>query len=144
MLEILQEQASLQNLQQAITWGFFTALLSLFLDFCFRESNIFEGWLDFWADRWLRKNKPEILEFVKEKTDEDIKLLTLEKWDSVREYKHDHVEWFWWKPLGGCVVCMNVWISFFFILFFPATVLGYLFYVLFSNFLVRFFHERVL
>lgn len=145
MLELQQQAFSdIHALACLATWSVFTALLSLFLDFTFREKNIFEGWLNFWANRWLSKNKPAVIFYAESKTDDEIKVLTSGEHDTVREYKHDKVEWFWWKPLGGCVVCMNVWISFFFMLFFGASLFEYLFYILLSNFLVRFFHEKLL
>lgn len=124
-----------------------SALLSLFLDFTFRAKNIFEKWLDFWADRWLEKHKPIVLKFVEGKTDEDIVIATEGKDETVREYKHERVDWFWFKPLGGCVVCMNVWISFvlcaIWLVFGCLAWWGVLPVVLLSNFVVRFFQEKI-
>lgn len=134
----------LQSIPPVAMWSVFTAFLSLFLNFTFREGNIFQGWLDFWADWWLRKNKPYEINYTEGKTDDEIKLLTNGEHETVREYKHDKVDWWWWKPIGGCVVCHNVWVSFCFIPFFSVSILEYLFYILISNFIVRFFHERLL
>lgn len=98
-----------------------STLLSLFLDFCFREGNIFEGWLDFLADLHLPKEAMNIDD---------------------REDRFKLVDWFWFKPLGGCVVCMNVWISFITCaLFFWDW--RFIIVVLLSNFLVRFFQEKI-
>lgn len=132
------------------------ALISLFLDFTFRKGNIFATWLDFLADSWLEKHKPIVLRFVEGKTDKDILLATDGKDESVREYKHERVDWFWFKPLGGCVVCMNVWISFIMCAFFfrsmeldlgvnsfVETICGALIFILLSNFIVRFFQEKI-
>lgn len=102
----------------------FSAVLSLFLEFCFREGHIFEGWLNFWAKRHLPEDVWE---------DEKID----------REDKLELVTWFWFKPLGGCVVCMNVWISFILCLLFHPE-LTFLSVVLLSSFLVRFFHKKIL
>lgn len=114
-----------------------SALLSMFLDFTFREGNIFEGWLDFLADLHLPED-------VKEALDND------------REERFKMVDWFWFKPLGGCVICMNVWISFAICACFVRridldlgvhvvfeTLAGALLMVLLSNFLVRFFQEKI-
>ena len=79
------------------------AMLSLFLEFCFWEGNIFHPYYAF-----------------------------------IEKHLHDK---FWFKPLGGCVVCMNVWLC---LLSFPfvAVLLGvswwfYLPYILFSNTVLR-------
>lgn len=111
------------------------ALISLFLDFTFREGNIFAGWLDFLADLHI----------------------PADAMDLEREDRFELVEWFWFKPLGGCVVCMNVWISFAICACFfqrlelnlgvnavIETIAGALLMVLLSNFLVRFFQEKII
>lgn len=113
-----------------------SALLSMFLDFTFREGNIFEGWLDFLADLHLPED--------------------VEQADIEREDRFKMVDWFWFKPLGGCVVCMNVWISFILcVLFYQRVpvelgiyglfefIAGVLLVVLLSNFIVRFFQEKI-
>lgn len=131
------------HLPGIIIWSSFTALLSLFFDFCFKENNIFEGWLNFWAKWWLGKNNPDILREAKQKTDETIYIQTEGKQETVREWVFSKVEWFWFKPLGGCVVCMNVWISFAF-LFTQSNFISMLAMVLLSNFLVRFANGKLL
>lgn len=121
-----------------------SALLSLFLEFCFREGNIFAGWMPFLADRWLKRKNPKVLEELSKKTNTDIQVETEGDYQTVREYKLSLVKWWWFKPLGYCVVCMNVWITLIInqIYFLPLMELG--FAVLLSNFLVRYFYERIL
>lgn len=118
-----------------------SALLSLFMEFCFREGNIFAGWLDFIANKRLDK---ETLNKLSNKTNTDIQAETEGDYQTVREYKLSLVKWWWFKPLGYCVVCMNVWITLIInqIYFLPLMELG--FAVLLSNFLVRYFYERIL
>lgn len=125
-------------------WASFTALLSLFLDKCFQEGNIFEGWLDFWAKKWLNENDPGILLEYYGVTNEQVHLKTAGKYDTVREYLFDNVKWFWFKPIGYCVICMNVWISFLFIPLVNVNFISIFFYVLFSNFIVRVTKERLI
>lgn len=99
-----------------------SALLSLFIEFCFREGNIFGGWLDFLADMHLP---------------EDVMNADLD-----REDRFEMVDWFWFKPLGGCVVCMNVWISFALCAVFYWDW-KFILVVLLSSFIVRFFQEKI-
>lgn len=73
-----------------------SALLSLFLDFCFREGHIFEKWLDMWADFFLE------MEGKKIKYPKDV---------NKRDYKFSQVQSKWFKPLGYCIVCTNFYIS---------------------------------
>lgn len=115
-----------------------SALLSMFLDFCFREDNIFEGWLEFLYEQSVPGKVRECL------ASED------------REDRFKHITWFWFKPLGGCVICMNVWISFALCACFYKrlplelgvngvieTLAGALLMVLLSSFIVRFFQEKI-
>lgn len=114
-----------------------SALISMFLEFTFREGNIFSDWLDFLADLHLPVD-------VKEALNND------------RDDRFNMVDWFWFKPLGGCVVCMNVWISFILCVVFYRRVAvelsmyglfefiaGALLVVLLSNFIVRFFQDKI-
>lgn len=110
-----------------------SALHSLFLDFCFREGNIFDGWLEFWYRQSVPGKIREQLDSQK---------------DVTREDRFEHINWFWFKPLGGCVVCMNVWISFavcaIWIFFGALYLCEVLPIVLLSSFIVRYFHEKIL
>lgn len=99
-----------------------SALLSLFLDFCFREGNIFAGWIDFLIDAELPESVTK---------------------DLTRDEKEDMIFAWWYKPLGGCVVCLNVWISLGLCLFFYHDW-KLILVVLVSSFLVRLLHERLL
>jgi|TARA_R100000479_G_scaffold84485_1_gene40934 uncharacterized membrane protein YeaQ/YmgE (transglycosylase-associated protein family) len=62
----------------ALLFGIIAALLSFFLDFAFREGNIFAFWIRFLNRHFYDKSKT--LSFL-------------------------------YKPLGGCSLCLNQWIS---------------------------------
>lgn len=99
-----------------------SALISLFLDFCFREGNILGWWIDFLID---------------------VELPHLTNSGIEREDKEKLVYSWWYKPLGGCVVCMNVWVSLSLCLFtFHDWRLVVV--ILLSSFLVRFFQDKIL
>jgi len=126
----------------------FTFLFTLFLEFCFREGHIFEGWLEFWAVRWYKKEAPEILDSY---LDMSLKEVEEMGYETRRELILDNVDWFWFKPLGHCPPCLNIWIS---ILTAPVALyysqpVGLLEVIiiftlaLFSNFLTRFFLDRI-
>lgn len=115
-----------------------SALLSMFLDFCFREDNIFGGWLEF----LYSQSVPGLLRQQMQNFDREDRFKAITDW--------------WFKPLGGCVICMNVWISFcicgcFYkrialdlgVSVFIETIAGVLLVVLLSNFIVRFFQEKI-
>lgn len=114
-----------------------TAFLSLFLDLCFREGMIFEGWLNFIADRWLKENKVLIIP----KTDEEALEASDGEYETIREYRFSKVKWWWFKPLGYCVICMNVWISFIYLTlsgqFMLLSISELLYSIVLSNLLVR-------
>lgn len=77
--------------------AFVNSCLSFFLDFCFSEGNIFEKWRPFIAKQLLKDKYSEAeLEF---KSRDEITDLAADKT-------------FWYKPLGGCVFCMNTWLGF--------------------------------
>jgi hypothetical protein len=135
--------------------SFFIASFSLFLDFCFREGNIFDGWLIFWAKRWMRREMPELLQEYGEMSDEEFESLKMADFDSKWEYLFSHVDWFWFKPLGDCVVCANVWHSFLLApLLLMATngvsscfgcpLFDTFVVILTSNLIVRILHQRIL
>lgn len=63
----------------SIICGLFAAFASFFLDFTFREGNIFAFWLRF-LNRFFFENKKNPFRFL-------------------------------YKPLGGCTICMNQYIS---------------------------------
>lgn len=143
MLNITEQFSLANHVPDILIWSVFTALLSLLLDFCFRAKNIFHGWLEFWAEWWLDKNKPDLVIELSNKTDEQIEIETNGKYETLREYAFSKVEWFWFKPLGGCIVCMNPWISFAFILS-QTNFISMLAFVILSNFLTRFANDKLL
>lgn len=115
----------IQQWQEIVALSILSASLSLFLDFCLREGNIFSGWLEYWAERWLVKNNKFHAKRHKD-----------------RELMLSDCKWWWLKPLGYCVVCSNVWLSAFIgLLLCP---LGVLPIILLSNFLVRYFYNELL
>ena len=65
-----------------------SAAFSYFLDFCFEDGNIFGGWLIF-LERKLRR-------FGRKRKGEPYRTIS-------------GVESWFYKPLGGCVVCSGVW-----------------------------------
>lgn len=99
-----------------------SALISLFLDFCFREGNILGWWLDLLID----------LEHSMDVTD-----------GLTREQKEELPLSWWYKPLGGCIVCLNAWVSLSLCLFFYHDI-KFLIVILLSSFFVRLFHDRLL
>lgn len=141
-MQLMSQLTQTEFIIPIVFWAVFTALLSLFIEFCLRERMIFGKWLEWIADWWLINNNPDIVARATELTDKE--LLEKGEYDSVRNYKFDHVKWFWFKPLGACVVCMNVWIALPFALLLNVNILGQVFMILLSNFLVRLFHNRIL
>ena len=109
----------------SISFGFgisLSVLLTLFLEFCFRDGNIFELWLPFWARLELRlKRKPIKDEY---------------------EWLMDNT-WFT-KPLGSCVVCMGFWISLFVLAPFIKEPVVYIFGILLSSFLIRLVYNYII
>lgn len=124
-------------------WALFTACLSLFLDKCFQEGMIFSGWLEFWGYWWLKENKWEFFDATIVYTDDETKLHTSGRYDTTREWLFSEVRWFWFKPLGYCVVCMNVWINFFWLFFSGLDLFSCLFSLVISNLLVRYLKEKL-
>ena len=115
----------IQQWQEIVALSILSASLSLFLDFCFREGNIFSGWLEFWARWWLKRNG---LYKVKRHNDRELLLADC--------------KWWWFKPLGYCIVCSNVWVSVGVALILcPVCILPV---ILLSNFLVRYFYNELL
>jgi hypothetical protein len=98
---------------EALFLSIVSALATFFLEFCFREGNIFAGWIRF-LNRYFYENEKNPFRFL-------------------------------YKPLGGCALCMNIWLTtFFFFAFFFAfgssiSFLWYLLPVLFISHLILFF-----
>lgn len=123
---------------QIIELSVLSSTLSLFLDFCYRDGNILGWWLESLAKFFIGKpNDPG-----KDKIEAD-GFLDYRDWWFDKANKS-----FWFKPLGSCVVCANVWHSALLCFlggYFVSTV--YWVYaipiILLSNFIVRFFHDKL-
>ena len=99
---------------------------------------------------WLKRNDPESKLFAESnlrgKSEEVCLTLTDGEYESEYDYKYDKTKFVWFKPLGYCVVCMNVWISLlyglgFVFFLYPFKFLGM---ILLSSFLTRFFYGKLL
>lgn len=101
----------------------FSSLLSLFLEFCFREGNIFQFWLPMWAkvDLFIRGESME------------------GSYDELL----DRAEWIT-KPLGACVVCFGFWVSAIVLIPFIGDPFVYIFGILLSSFFIRLFYGLLL
>lgn len=116
-------------------FGFILALFSYFLDFCFYKGNIFGFWLPFLAKMITMKKYPlkycQIEDMIISEDQKKSKYIHLVEDDQSPLY----------KMLGGCVICLNVWIGF---ITFPfiAVPLGislwyYPVYILSASFFLR-------
>ena len=112
--------------------GAINSLLSYFLDYCFWDGSIFGFWLP-------RLAKINLMIFNKKK------LTFIEKGKDSPEYDNELIKsaqnMFFFKVLGGCAICTNIWIG---LLTFTLISLKidlsfvYLFpYLLFSSFILR-------
>lgn len=112
--------------------GSLNSLLSYFLEYCFWEGSIFGGylhWLAKWNLKFFKKESLKALSSAK-KNPEYNNMLTQSASDL-----------FFFKILGGCVICSNVWLGFFTFTFcaliFNLHPLYALPYLLFSSALLR-------
>lgn len=119
----------------------YAVFLSLFLEFCFRERNIFGWWLPFVARTWLGSKEA----------------LCTHEWtqgnmeDSLDDFLIEKAHWVTY-PLGACVVCLGFWVTavilipYIYYLSQPFWILVvvYTFGILFSSFLIRLLHGRLL
>ena len=95
-------------------FGFFLSLLSYFLDFCFYKGNIFGFWLPFLAQIVVKYKHPEKYRQIESST-----LLSDAKGSRyINTAEHDQSPLY--KMLGGCVICLNIWLG---IVTFPAIAL---------------------
>ena len=112
--------------------GGLNSLLSYFLDYCFWEGSIFGKYIPWLAEKNLKTFKPEILK-------------ALESAKGTKDYNNKLVQSaqneFFFKILGGCVICSNIWLG-----GITFTILALVFglswwlafpYLLFSSFLLR-------
>lgn len=92
-------------LLDATITGAILALLSYFIDYCFWENSIFGKWLPFLAKVILR---------IKDKG----KYNLLIKSNNADQSIINEVEQaFFYKIMGGCIYCTNVWINIFYYFF---------------------------
>lgn len=125
--------------------SFGLATLTYFLDFCFKRTNVFDFWLPWLAKKLTKYRYPLKYEYImKGKKEEQDKLFI----ETVEDYGY-------FKMLGGCATCFNVWLGFM-TLFFIISYVNYdvnldlawgwllsiksflvLFYLLLSNFFLR-------
>jgi len=114
-----------------LVFAFINATLTYFLQFCFRDGAIFEKWLPFLAKNTLKKRDKNMYDIISR--------MPAEKRDY--EFIQAASDYFWFKILGGCYVCSNVWQSFgtFGIVYFICSVNIFwgIPFVLISNFLLR-------
>jgi len=82
--------------------------LSNFLTICFKEGYIFENWTYYVASKLLNINDLSDTEKESLKSTKDVDINRYKF--SIKGLAAKHT--FWFKPLGGCGFCMNVWISF--------------------------------
>lgn len=108
------------------------SLLSYLLEFCFWEHSIFGKWLPWLAWVNLRMFEPKRwaeLQLTKDMQGQDNRLI-----DAAQNLPL-------YKVLGGCVICMNVWLGFItFVCLHVGLGLNWWYgfhYVLFSSFLLR-------
>lgn len=115
--------------------GAICALFSYFLDYCFWENSIFSRWLPFIAEILVKKKKPKVFEGIQ----------AGRSWEDTPKYEDLIIQAALsipaYKLLGGCAVCMNMWIAL--ISFIPLNILlslSYWYilpYALFSSFVLR-------
>lgn len=84
-------------------FGLFLALFSYFLDFCFWRGNIFGFWLPFVAKHILKRKNPLKYQYIAKISD---------KKEREGLYLDEVGESGLFKVLGGCIICLNVWIGF--------------------------------
>lgn len=77
--------------------GVFCGLLSYFLDYCFLPGSIFQWYLPFIGKLVLKRERPSGWD-VMLKSGPDTYIPAV-------EHK------FWFKILGGCSVCFNIWLA---------------------------------
>jgi hypothetical protein len=114
------------------TLGSINALFSYFMDFCFYENSIFGKWLPFLAKINLKifdPNKLQSLDSAKSNPQYGNMLI-----DQAQQY-------FFFKILGGCAICSNIWVGFFsfglIFNFFDIHILFAIPYLLWSSFILR-------
>lgn len=92
----------LLKIATVMVMGSILGLFSYLLDYCFWSDSIFEKYLPWLAETMLKRRFPEQLE--------EVKLLNV-------EHQETHLldrasKLFFYKIMGGCIVCTNVWLGF--------------------------------
>lgn len=88
--------------------SFGLAAFTYFMDFCFRKYNVFDFWLP-WLSKTLTKYKfPLKYDHIMKAPIQDRTSLFIE---TVEDYG-------FYKMLGGCAICFNVWLGFLTMYFF--------------------------
>ncbi len=83
--------------------GLFLALFSYFLDFCFWRGNVFSFWLPFVASNIVKRKNPLKYQYISKVSD---------KKERQGLFIDEVGENGLFKVLGGCSICLNVWIGF--------------------------------
>lgn len=111
--------------------GITLGLATYFLDFCFWEGNIFKNYLPWLAKKIVKRNNKKQYEII----------IQMPLKSQVQEFENEALNWFWYKPLGGCAVCMHVWISMItwaiILIFFPIQWYFFFPYMLSGSWILR-------
>lgn len=84
-------------------FGLFLALFSYFLDFCFWRGNVFSFWLPFVASNIVKRKNPLKYQYISKVSD---------KKERQGLFVDEVGENGLFKVLGGCSICLNIWIGF--------------------------------
>lgn len=84
-------------------FGLFLALFSYFLDFCFWRGNVFGFWLPFVAKAIVKRKNPLKYQYICNVSD---------KKEQEGLFIDEAGENPLFKVLGGCSICLNIWIGF--------------------------------
>lgn len=111
-------------------FGAIVALFSYFLDYCFRPGAIFGKWLPFLAKTNIKLFHPK-------------RLNETEPFKGHADYENMLIDnaqdCIFFKVLGGCIICTNIWIGFISFIF-VGQFYSWLYaipYILFSSFILR-------
>lgn len=81
--------------------GMTCSLFSYFLDYCFWPGSIFKNYIPWLSRTLVKKYRPKEFELISK----------LPKENQNQEFENVAPEIWFFKPLGGCAVCMNVYIA---------------------------------
>ena len=93
----------LPNITACSLFGLFLALFSYFLDFCFWRGNVFSFWLPFVAKSIVKRKNPLKYQYICNVSD---------KKEQEGLFIDEVGENGLFKVLGGCSICLNIWIGF--------------------------------